>query len=147
MYRAPDLNKNRYRAKVTSVLNKRCYERFMSENPDIPLSYEEFKNIIGVHTNLLKEAIFNNIDGVDLPKRLGSMFMAGCSAPNKKNVDFVKSEKLNKIVDVDLIHTKEVKLDMSLNPKELQNLINMTPFKWKINNKLEKLLMSNNMFN
>ena len=94
MYRAPDLNKNRYRAKVTSVLNKRCYERFMSENPDIPLSYEEFKNIIGVHTNLLKEAIFNNIDGVDLPKRLGSMFMAGCSAPNKKNVDFVKSEKI-----------------------------------------------------
>ena len=57
------------------------------------------------------------------------------------------TEKLNKIVDVDLIHTKEVKLDMSLNRKELQNLINMTPFKWKMNNKLEKLVMSNSLFN
>ena len=57
------------------------------------------------------------------------------------------NENLNKKMDMKLIYTKEVKLNMSLEQKEFQNLINMTPFKWKMNNKLEKLLISNSLFN
>jgi len=90
----PDLNAPRFREKRTSLLTLETLDKFKASNPKYKdLSYADFKNIIMVFNKKLVEGIIDNRNGVELPERLGVVFLGTCPPAKKKNIDFQKSHQ------------------------------------------------------
>lgn len=93
-FKKPDLNLPRFAQKQISLINTDFLKRFAEKNPDMPkLSIREFKTVIRKFNVEVTERVIENRDGVELPQRMGYVFIGSCQRPKKENIDFGKSIK------------------------------------------------------
>jgi len=99
-FKTPNLNAPRYRAKTTTLLNKSVYESFLDKYPNyLDISIKDFKKIINVFNKNISKEVINNRDGVELPQKLGYLFIGKCEKNVKdENIDYGKSIKYDKKV-------------------------------------------------
>ena len=101
-FNQPNLNAPRFRPKWKKVMSISLYEEFIREFPEhSSISYADFKEIVKVFNRSLVEGIIDNQKGVELPERLGMVFVANCTwgkGKKDKNIDFGKSRELGVVV-------------------------------------------------
>lgn len=99
-FKTPDLNAPRYRAKTTTLLNKKVYEAFKEKySKYADMSLEEFKKIINTFNKNIADEVINNRDGVELPEKLGYLFVGKCEKKaSNDNIDYGNSIKYKKQV-------------------------------------------------
>jgi len=99
-FKIPNLNAPRYRAKTATLLNKKVYENFLEKYPKhSSVTLNDFKKIINTFNKNISKAVINNRDGIELPEKLGYLFIGKCEKNIKdENVDYGSSIKYNKKV-------------------------------------------------
>lgn len=99
-FKTPDLNAPRYRAKTTTLLNKKVYNDFIKKYPKYSdISVKDFKKIINQFNKNISTEVINNRNGVQLPEKLGYLFIGKCEKKlSSSNVDYGNSIKYDKQV-------------------------------------------------
>ena len=93
-FKKPNLNLPRFAQKCISLIDNDFLKRFSEKNPDMPnITKSEFKSIIRAFNMEITERIIENRDGVELPQKMGYLFIGCCQRPKKENIDFGKSIK------------------------------------------------------
>jgi len=93
-FKKPNLNLPRFAQKYISLIDNDFLKRFSEKNPDMPdITKSEFKKIIRAFNMEITERIIENRDGVELPQKMGYLFIGCCQRPKKENIDFGKSIK------------------------------------------------------
>jgi hypothetical protein len=94
MFKKPDLNKPRFCQKNISLIDDDFLERFREKNPDMPeYNKTQFKNIIKAFNIKVTDQVIERRDGIELPEKIGYIFIGSCQRPKKENIDFGKSIK------------------------------------------------------
>ena len=99
-HKKPDLKAPRYRPTVSNVNTIKVLKKLKKAFPG---KYDNITNkifadvIIKCHENIQKE-IFNEVDGFELPLRLGNVSIVACNSPGLNNIDFGTSNKIGQRV-------------------------------------------------
>jgi len=100
-FKLPDLKAPRLRRPVGKGISMdRMLKKLKTRNPGKfdSMTAMMIKNVITVFNQHLQEEIVTNVDGVDLPSKLGFVQLVSCPTKNKNNINFGESIKLNKRV-------------------------------------------------
>lgn len=92
MYKAPDINAPRFRVSRHTLTTDEFFSKFRKDHPKYS-SYTN-KDLIKIietfHSNLWM-GVINNRDGVELPEKIGHIFIGTCKPKKSSNPDRVKS--------------------------------------------------------
>jgi hypothetical protein len=98
LFRKPDLNAPRFRAKRLKILNAEFYNAFRAENPKFSyLSNDDIKEIVNEVNGKLWNTVIDERDGVELPEQLGYIFIGSCPAKGM-NKDYKTSGELQQVI-------------------------------------------------
>lgn len=94
-FKNPDLNAPRYRPKRPNLLNKEFCTEFRERYPEYSsLSDKAIKDKVKFINQIIADAITTERDGVELPQKLGYIFIGSCPAKKSSNIDYASSRKL-----------------------------------------------------
>lgn len=97
--RKPDLNAPRYRAKRTNILNAKFYNAFREAHPKYSyLTDKDIKKIIQEVNGKIWQTAIDKRDGVELPERLGYIFIGSCPAKKSLNKNYFLSTQLEQVI-------------------------------------------------
>lgn len=97
----PDPRAPRFRKKAAKTYaDGKLFKNFIKKYPEYKgkITRTEFSQIIQAHGSLLSELVRDNRDGVELPQRLGHVFVGTCNPPYRKNVNFKVSAEYAKVL-------------------------------------------------
>jgi hypothetical protein len=95
-FKKPDLNAPRYVQQLYKVDGKTFLKDFFKKHPEhIGLSWQDSRKIIGHFNQQISDHIVHNREGVELPERLGHLFIGTCVRPKVVKIDYDLSAKLN----------------------------------------------------
>ena len=57
------------------TINREVYDKYLEQNPNSKLTFTEFKQICLRGNTLYRQAIMKNREGIELPERMGRMFI------------------------------------------------------------------------
>lgn len=101
-FNQPDLNAPRFRPKWKKVMSKSLFEEFKSHFPEhAHIDYDQFKEVIKTFNENMIQGVINNRYGIELPERLGALFIVNCTWGKNEginNIDFGKSRELGVVV-------------------------------------------------
>lgn len=95
-FKKPDLNAPRARSEYHNIVDKEFINRFKEKYPvykDVDNSV--IKEIIFKSNGFLWDHVLHNRDGVELPERLGHIFIGTCMRAKKLNVNYGASIQSN----------------------------------------------------
>jgi len=96
-FKTPDLSAPRFRAKSVTLLNKSVYKKFIEKYPNYSdITLKDFKLIINKFNKNIAKEVINNREGVELPEKLGYLFIGKCKKTIKNNIDYGASIKYKK---------------------------------------------------
>jgi hypothetical protein len=99
-FKKPDLSAPRFRAKTTTVLNKKLYKAFLEKYPKhANVDLNLFKEIVHTYNGALWQGAIDTRDGVELPESLGYILITKCDRPKKENTDFAASAQYGQKVN------------------------------------------------
>ena len=102
IFNQPDLNAPRFRPKWKQVMSKKLFNEFKEKFPEHKdIDYKFFKEIVKQFNAAMVQGVIDNQKGVELPERLGMIFIANCTWGQNKganNIDFGKSRELGIVV-------------------------------------------------
>jgi hypothetical protein len=91
-FKRPNLKAPRFREKKLNLLNMKLFNEFKKKHKEHKdLSYAQFKEIITVFNETLYNGVIENRNGIELPEKLGYVFIGTCPPTKRKNVDYKKS--------------------------------------------------------
>lgn len=89
----------RFRRKYDTLLNKDVYESFIEKFPEHKsLTIREFKNIIQSFNRSIANAFIENRNGIELPNKLGFLFIGSCEPPKQSSINHIASAKANQLI-------------------------------------------------
>jgi len=95
-FKKPDVKAPRFRVKGKGLLNTPLYNAFKLKFPEHKINGKEIRNIVREYNTQLWNGVIEYRDGVELPQRLGNVFLGTCSSPKiRYNSDFESSIKNN----------------------------------------------------
>lgn len=95
--KAPNIKAPRFRGERQMTLNlKTCKEIQKKVFAAKDLSVDEIKKIVGTFNEILYQTAIEKRDGVQLPERLGHIFIGTCPKKKSPNIDFRKTMLYNK---------------------------------------------------
>ena len=98
-FKAPDLNKPRYREKTLSLLNVDLINDFKEKYPIYRnIDNTKLKNIIKLYNEKLWKEVINNRNGVELPDSLGYLFIGTCPSSKSVNTNYALSKQYGKVL-------------------------------------------------
>ena len=98
-FKAPDLNKPRYREKSLSLLNIDLINDFKEKYPIYKnIDNTKLKNIIKLYNEKLWKEVVNNRNGVELPDSLGYLFIGTCPSSKSVNTNYALSKQYGKVL-------------------------------------------------
>lgn len=99
---APDLRAPRYRRIPSKIYEKgKLFRKFIKKYPEYKnkITEREFMIILKEHGMLLSELVRDTRDGVELPQRLGHVFIGTCHPPYRKNVAYKVSAEYARLLE------------------------------------------------
>jgi hypothetical protein len=98
--KSPDLKAPRFRKTWISYLDNELLDKVKEKEPKASeLTYNELRVILSTYNEAMWRHVIESRDGVELPQRLGHMFIATCPSPKRKNIDIPQSIKLGVAVE------------------------------------------------
>ena len=92
-----DLHQARYRPATLSLCHGKTYTKLRKEYPALKkLTDSEITRIIHTFNKNLWQTAIDNRQGVDLPQRLGHIFIGTCEKKKAPNIDYNTSKELQK---------------------------------------------------
>lgn len=94
-FRKPDLHAPRYRSTRKNILNEAFYNSFREAHPHFAyLTNKDIKSIVTEVNGKIWQRVIDKRDGVELPERLGYIFIGSCPPKRSPNRDYFMSKKL-----------------------------------------------------
>lgn len=93
-YIKPNRKGKRFRKSAFIIMNRSMlfeFKKMYSEHSDISL--KEFNHVVKSFSNEVIDSVIENRDGVILPEKIGQLLIVAFPRPNKKIIDFGKSNK------------------------------------------------------
>jgi len=95
-FKKPDVKAPRFRVKGVGLLNRVFYKSFRLKHPEHKITDKEINDIVREYNIQLWNGAIEYRDGIELPQRLGNMFVGTCDSPRiRYNSDFGSSIKDN----------------------------------------------------
>jgi hypothetical protein len=97
--RKPDLHAPRFRKTATGIVNAAFIKQLRAKVPGCNvLSDKQIKEVITTFNGILWQTAIESRDGIELPNRLGHVFIGTCPPKKSKNVDFKISADYLKVI-------------------------------------------------
>lgn len=77
-YKKPDTSAPRFRRERLNVLTPELFRKFKRQNPEINIDYQTFRKVILSFNKKIWVKVLENREGVELPERLGYIFIGTC---------------------------------------------------------------------
>ena len=96
----PDLKAPRFRHEFVNIMTNKLLEKIQSKTSKAEnFTLSDVRKVIKSFNGAMWNEVINSRDGIDLPESLGTVYVATCKPPKRKNIDMKKSIELGVAVE------------------------------------------------